>query len=66
MTIFVWDFFQLLPQLQSQLNFFSSSFFPMLIVLDNVCITLGLVRVDVLGLLELVSVVNKESWGFPR
>jgi len=31
-----------------------------------VCITLGLVRVDFLGSLELVSVVNKESWGFPR
>jgi len=32
------------------------SFFPILIVEENVCNTLGLVRVDVLGSLELVRV----------
>jgi len=46
-------------------------FFPIQIVEENVCNTLGLVRVDLSGSLELVRVdlfrvVNKESWGIRR
>jgi len=46
-------------------------FFHIQIVEENVCNTLGLVRVDLSGSLELVRVdlfrvVNKESWGIRR
>ena len=54
MAIFVWDSHKLLPHSSVPTSVFPV--FPILIVEKNVCNTLGLVRVELLGSLELVGV----------